>query len=108
MATAKPKQTKAQQSKASSEHQEGPGPALQQEAIEAIKSLFGEAVKQIREARPPELGDDAQKAVAEYLKIKAALRTPESNDPIPSDQQWKLPLLNETATPDNQASESAD
>lgn len=107
MATEKPKQTKDQESKASSEYQEGPGPTLQQEAIEAIKSLFGEAIKQTREARPPELGVDAQKAVAEYLKIKAALRTPELNDPIPSDQQWKLPPLNETARPINQASESA-
>ena len=57
--------------------------------------------EQGQETPAQELGSKVQEAVDEYIKIRAALMTPTNAAPLPREQRWNLPELNETAEPDN-------
>ncbi|SRR6266566_825198 len=75
--------------------QESP-PTPQQAAIDEIKSLFQAATKQIREAPlPPTLVGEALEAARLYEDIKRALMKPTEGSPLPLNQRWNLPELNE-------------
>ena len=76
--------------------------AVTQYTAELLTDILQQVSQRLQFQPFRDLSEEAQRAVDAYETIKERLRTPQIGNPLPNNQQWNVPELNETAQPREQ------